>query len=57
MKYFLRVITDTMVQQSFLITFGNDTDVSESCLDHKPQSFYWDAIQLQPSDSATVICQ
>ncbi len=33
------------------------TDVNVSCLDHKPQSFYWDVIQLQPSYSATVICQ
>ncbi len=57
MKYFVRVITDTMVLLYFLITFGNDTDVSESCLDHKPQSFYWDAIQLHPSNSAIVICQ
>ncbi len=57
MKYFVRVITDTMVLLSFLITFGNDTDVSESCLDHKLQSFYWDAIQLHPSYSAIVICQ
>lgn len=57
MKQFVRVITETMVRLSFLITFGNDTDVSESCLDHKLQRFYWDVIQPLPSYSAIVMCQ
>lgn len=36
-----------MVLLSILIAFVNDTDVNVSCLNHKPQSFYWDEIQLQ----------
>lgn len=45
MKGFLqgRGITETMVLLSILIAFVNNV----SCLNHKPQSFYWDEIQLQ----------
>jgi len=40
-------ITETMMLLSILIAFVNDTDVNVSCLNQKPQSFYWDEIQLQ----------
>lgn len=42
--FFIFMVTETVLL-SFLIYFGNDTDVNVSCLNPKPQSFNWDVNQ------------